>query len=189
MVPGPAAHHTPGLTGQSSTLRIVVLVQTPLLHIATHIQHPYRRSTLWIQADRDGAAQTILIGIGVFRMPLTPPGIFIGWIPTGSGLLPFPLGGQAYLIPQACTQPAAEGNRVVPGDVLGWMIVLLAVLLTWLLITRRQSLPPVCIPVAIRCLEKAAVLRPGNRIFADLKRLHGECPGVVFKGDFPCWHR
>jgi hypothetical protein len=165
-----------------------MFVQTPLLYVATHIQCSHRRSALRIHTDGCGPVQMASPDIGVCRVPVRSPGVLSGRIATGGGLLPFPLCGQADFIPQVRTQPATEGNCVGPGDILSRMIILLAILLAGLRLTLCQPLPPSLITVAILRLEKTAVLRPGDRIFADGKRLHGERPGIVFEGNFPARH-
>src|SRR5215510_10173793 len=103
-------------------------------------------------------------GIGVYRIPVRSPGILPGRIAASHRLLPFPLRGQADLIPQACAQPAAEGDCIVPGDVLSRMIILLAILLARLRLTLCQSSPPALLAVVILRFEKTAVLHPGDGI-------------------------
>src|SRR4029450_13035332 len=112
-------------------------------------------------------------------------GILPGRVATGGSLLPFPLRGQADFIPQARAQPAAEGHCIVPGDILSRMIILLAILLARLCLMLCQPSPPALLAVAILPFEETAVLCPGDGIFTDRKRLHGECPGIVFEGNFP----
>jgi len=69
------------------------------------------------------------------------------------------------------------------------MIILLAILLARLRLTLCQPAPPALLAVAIRRFEKTAVLRPGDRIFTDRKRLHGKRLGIVFEGNFPARYR
>src|SRR5262249_625975 len=149
---------------------------------ATHIECPYRRSSLKIQTDCGGPAQTALLGIGVCSVPANSPGILLGRITASGGLLPFTLRGQADFIPQVAAQPVAEGDSIVPGDVLSRVIILLAILLARLRPTLCQPAPPALLAVAILRFEKTAVLRPGDGIFADSKRPHGERPSILFEG-------
>src|SRR4030095_2768538 len=97
-------------------LRAVMFVKTPLPHIATHIQCPYRRSALRIHTDGGGPAQITLPGTGVCRVPVRSPGIPPGCIAASGGLLPFPLRGQADFIPPARAYAHAEGGCVRTGD-------------------------------------------------------------------------
>src|SRR5262247_1047914 len=126
--------------------------------------------------------------IGVCRVPVRSPGVLPGRVAASGGLLPFPLRGQTDFIPKACAQPAAEGDCIVPGDVLSRMIILLAILLAELRLTLHQPLPPALLIVTIVRFEKTAVLRPGDGIFTDRKRLHGEHPGIVYDCNVPARH-
>ena len=90
VVEGTTAAHAGRLAANPGVLRTVMLVQTPLPNVATHVHSSNRRGSVRVHTDCDCVTESAFLAVRLGGIPIPSPWILVLRLPTRGRLLPFP---------------------------------------------------------------------------------------------------